>query len=58
MRSISRIRSWAAPKRVSVAAVHSDTIGTTLANRALTRSRAVIAWAWVQKDPHMANPTV
>ena len=58
MRSTSRIRSWAAPKRVSVAATVSDTMGTTRAKRAFTCSRASTALAWVQKDPHRANPTV
>lgn len=58
MRSISRIRSWALPKRVSVAAVHSETMGTTFLHRARTCSRAAMARAWVQKEPHMAKPMV
>ena len=58
MRIISRIRSWASPNRVSAAAVYSDTMGITWANRAFTCSRASMARLWVQKEPHMANPTV
>ena len=58
MRSISRIRSWAVPNRVSVPAAASETMGTTRENRAFTCSSASMALACVQKDPHTANPTV
>ena len=58
IRSISRISSWAGPKRVSVAAVHSETMGITVEKRAFTCSRASMALAWVQKEPHTAKPTV
>ena len=45
MRAISRISSWAQPKRVSVAAVHSETMGITRAKRAFTCSSASMARA-------------
>ena len=58
IRAISRISSWAQPKRVSVAAVHSETMGITRAKRAFTCSSASMARAWVQKEPQTANPMV
>ena len=58
MRSISRIRSWAVPNRVSVSATTSETMGMTWSYRAFTASRASMALWWVQKEPHMAKPTV
>ena len=58
MRSISRIKSWAAPKRVSVDATVSDTIGVTGPNRAAVCSRASSALDMVQKDPQNAKPTL
>ena len=58
MRSISRIRSWAVPNRVSVSATTSETMGMTWSYRAFTASRASMALWWVQKEPHTANPTV
>ena len=39
IRAISRISSWAQPKRVSVAAVHSETMGITRAKRAFLLQR-------------------
>ena len=57
MRSISRMKSWAAPKRVSVDAAVSDTMGVTGPNRAAVCSRAPSAWDMVQKDPQKAKPT-
>ena len=57
-RSISRRKSWAAPKRVSVAATVSDTMGVTGPNRATVCSRASSALDMVQKDPQKANPTL
>ena len=57
MRSISRMKSWAAPKRVSVRATVSDTMGATGPKRAAVCSRAFSALSMVQKDPQKAKPT-
>ena len=56
MRSISRIKSWAAPKRVSVAAPASETMGSTSPYLDCTRSSTSMAWLYVQKEPQKANP--
>ena len=42
MRSISRMNSWAAPKRVSVSALFSEMIGVTAPYLAFARSSAGI----------------
>ena len=52
MRSISRIRSWAVPNRVSVTETISDTMGITCSYRAATCSRAASARLWVQKESY------
>ena len=56
MRSISRMKSWAAPKRVSVAAPASETMGSTSPYLDCTRSSTSMAWLYVQKEPQKANP--
>ena len=50
IRPISRIRSWALPKRVSGSPVHSETMGTTFCQRTHICSKADIAFAQVHKD--------
>ena len=56
MRSISRMKSWAAPKRVSVAAPASETMGSTSPYLDCTRSSTSMASLYVQKEPQKANP--
>ena len=54
-----RLRKCAAvPKRVSVEALAGDRIGIISGYCALSASRAVRTGSKVQKDPHMAKPSV
>ena len=51
------IRSSEVPKRVSVKAEISDAIGMTVSYSCTSFSSSASTFSWVQKEPHIANPT-
>ena len=44
------------PKRVSVNAAFSETMGITVSYSSVKCFKAASAFSWVQKEPHMAKP--